>query len=288
MLMMQDNLVKNVLSLASKRLTSISDSARLDAEVLLCHTLNWSRTKIFIAEDQQLSDEELNQFNAAIERRVKGEPIAYITGEQEFWSLPFKVNAATLIPRPETEHLVEQALLKIPANEKQSVLDLGTGSGAVVIAIASERPLCKCVAVDSSDAALQMANVNAQNLGFKNVSFLQSNWFSALTGQKYDVIASNPPYIEEQDPHLQQGDVVFEPRSALISGVDGLDDIRLICSQAKTHLFQQGWLMLEHGWQQAKDVRQIFKDNGFMQVESINDLAGIERLTIGCFEQKSE
>lgn len=283
---MQNKTVRSLISDAISVLNQVSDSSRLDAEVLLCHSLNWSRTKLFLEQDQLLSDNQLERFSQLIARRKHGEPIAYITGEQEFWSLPLAVNSATLIPRPETEHLVEQALLKIPVREKQHLLDLGTGSGAIAIAIASERPLCDCVAVDASEAALIVAKKNAEHLGYINIRFYWSDWFANLAAEKFNVIVSNPPYIEENDPHLLQGDVVFEPRSALTSGTDGLSDIRLICQQANNYLYANGWLMLEHGWNQAEAVRKILIENGFLDVHSVKDLAGIERISLGRFKNR--
>ncbi len=262
------------------RLGGSSDTARLDVEVLMAYSLGWQRTQLLTRNSQTLSPEQVDGIRHLIMRRANGEPVAYIVGEQEFWSLPLSVASSTLIPRPETEHLVEVALSHLPKDEIKSVLDLGTGSGAIALAIASERPANRYTAVDFSEQALKIAAYNAEKLKIPGIRFQQSDWFSALNKQRFDLIVSNPPYIASGDPHLRQGDVAAEPLSALVSGADGLDDIQFICEQAKRHLHTAGWLMLEHGWTQAVRVRAILTANGYQNICSLVDFADIERLTI--------
>jgi len=276
--------VSELLNASIARLASHFDTPRLDAEVLLAFALGWQRTHVITRDTLVLSAEQVNNVGQLIERRFKGEPIAYIIGEQEFWSLPLVVNSSTLIPRPETEHLVEAALLCLSENEKKSVLDLGTGSGAIILALASEKPGNKYTAVDTSTEALKVAQYNAEKLKLMDVRFQLSNWFSALTNEKFDLIVSNPPYIESTDEHLKQGDVAAEPKSALASGVDGLDDIRIISEGAKKHLICSGWLMIEHGWNQAEQVRGLLAAHGYQKIKSLKDYSDIERLTIAQYE----
>ena len=263
------------------RLTPCFDTARLDAEVLMAFALGWQRTHLITRNTQTLSPEKIKLVNNLISRRVRGEPVAYIVGEQEFWSLPFIVNSATLIPRPETEHLVEIALDFLPVNETKSVLDLGTGSGAIVLSLATERPANNYTAVDVSEDALVVAKQNAEKFNAHDVVFKLSHWFSVFKNESFDLIVSNPPYIESEDEHLQQGDVAAEPLSALASGADGLDDIRVICKEAKNYLKASGYLMIEHGWNQAKEVCNIFESNEYKNIISIKDFSNIERITIG-------
>ncbi|MDH3326061.1 MAG: peptide chain release factor N(5)-glutamine methyltransferase [Gammaproteobacteria bacterium] len=275
--------VSELLNESVARLTPRFDSAQLDAEVLLSFGLGWQRTHLITRDSQLLSSDQIEIVNQLISRRANGEPVAYIVGEQEFWSLPLTVNSSTLIPRPETEHLVEAALDYLPKSENKSVLDLGTGSGAIVLALASERPSNEYFAVDFSVEALKVAKHNAEKLNISGVTFSQSSWFSELESQKFDLIISNPPYIELNDEHLKQGDVASEPVSALTSGIDGLDDIRVISEQARNFLNTSGWLMLEHGWNQAAEVRGILAANGYKKIQSIKDFSNIERLTIAQF-----
>ncbi len=269
------------------RLTPRFDTARLDAEVLISFALGWQRTHLITRNTLTLSSAQIDTIKLLIARRENGEPIAYIVGEQEFWSLPLTVNSATLIPRPETEHLVETALSYLPENEVKSVLDLGTGSGAIVLALASEKPLNKYTAIDTSESALNVAKHNAAKLKINAIDFCCGSWFEKTANKKFDLIVSNPPYIEPEDVHLKQGDVVAEPLSALVSGADGLDDIRIISEQAKLHLNVDGWLMMEHGWNQAEQVRDILAKNGYEKIQSIVDFSNIERLTIAQHEGKS-
>lgn len=229
------------------------------------------------------------KFQTWLQRRVNGEPIAYILGYREFYGLQFKVTADTLIPRPDTETLVEAALDKIFSSRylpealggRCRVLDLGTGSGAIALAIAQSRPQAEVVAVEASPAALAVAVDNAQNLKIANVRFVLSDWFSALGGEKFELIVSNPPYIEAQDAHLRQGDLRFEPISALASGSDGLDDIRRIIDSAPQFINAQGWLMLEHGYNQAQQVADLLQQAGFIEISHARDLAGITRVSMG-------
>src|SRR6187431_3266858 len=255
----------------ARELESVSDSARLDIELLLCHILQKNRTYLFTWSDKTLSPEQYEQFIHFFNRRKSGEPIAHILGQREFWSLPLSVNNSTLIPRPDTELLVE-LVLELFANDsvqlKRTCLDLGTGTGAIVLAIASEKPDWQLVGVDKSADAVALAEQNRAQLNFAHVQIKQSDWFTAIVKQQFDVIVSNPPYIDPQDPHLQQGDVRFEPRSALIADNKGLADIELIIQQSWNYLCAQGWLLLEHGYDQGQAVRTLLTARGYKQVET--------------------
>ncbi|ARU87480.1 peptide chain release factor N(5)-glutamine methyltransferase [Pseudomonas sp. M30-35] len=262
-----------------------SPSARLDVELLLAHVLGKSRSYLHTWADKALSDEQLEQFAAAIKRRQAGEPVAYILGQQGFWSLELEVAPHTLIPRPDTELLVETALQLIAATPA-SVLDLGTGTGAIALALASERPAWRVSGVDRVPQAIELAERNRSRLKLGNAQFLLSHWFDAISDQRYQMIVSNPPYIAAGDQHLSQGDVRFEPNSALVAGDDGLDDIRLIIEQAPHHLNAQGWLLLEHGYDQAAAVCALLSERGFNQVESRRDLGGHQRISIGRFDHE--
>lgn len=271
--------VRYILDNAARQLVTSSGSARADAEILLAHCLQKSRTWLFTWPEYEPDTACLITFRQLIEKRRQGMPIAYLTGQREFWTLNLKVTSDTLIPRPETELLVETALEKLDG--KQSLLDLGTGTGAIALAIASERPDLHIAACDISPAALTIAQENARNHHIHNVQFLLSDWFNHLPAQHFDVIAANPPYIETQDPHLQQGDVRFEPISALISGEDGLDDIRHITQIAPQWLKQDGWLILEHGYNQGEAVTQLLQKTNFRNVIRLSDLSGNDRVTCG-------
>lgn len=268
---------------AAGELEAVSPSARLDAEVLLAHCLGQSRTWLYTWSDRALSASQCAAFAALLARRRQGEPVAYITGVREFWSLPLEVGPATLIPRPDTERLVE-LVLELPLPAAARVLDLGTGTGAIALALASERPGWQVLAVDLAPAAVALAERNRARLGCRNVTVQQSDWFDAVTATDVDVIVSNPPYIDATDPHLLQGDVRFEPRSALVAGAAGLADIRLIATQGLRHLRAGGWLLVEHGYQQGEAVRGIFRAAGFGQVCTRRDCGGNERVTMGCRE----
>lgn len=254
---------------------------RIDAEFLLAHYLARPRAWLYAFPDQSLSDRQVEDFMDLANRRAAGEPVAYITGRRGFWSFDLHVSPDTLIPRPETELLVDLALALMPENQGCSVLDLGTGSGAIALALAHERPRSQLTAVDVSVAALAVAERNAAELKLRNLAFIRSHWFAALGARLFDVIVSNPPYIEASDTHLQQGDLRFEPRSALASGDDGLDDIRVIVSEASNHLSRHGWLLIEHGWNQGAAVRQLFSAAGFSDITTECDLENRDRVTVG-------
>jgi release factor glutamine methyltransferase len=256
-------------------------SARIEVQCLLQAVLLVNRAWLLSHPEQSLAAEQYERYLALFERRMSGEPIAYLLGEREFYGLAFKVSPATLIPRPETELLVDLALQRIPQQGTCRVLDLGTGSGAIALSIAHVRPNAEVVAVDASAAALEAAQFNMQRLGLGNVRLSHSDWFSALHGERFDMIVSNPPYIAAGDAHLALGDVRFEPRTALASGTDGLDDIRRITAQAKDHLNNNGWLLFEHGYGQAAQARALLQQAGFTGVFSERDLAGIERVSGG-------
>src|SRR3989338_8998378 len=232
-----------------------SGSARIEVQCLLQAVLQANRAWLLTHPEQILDAEQHARYMAMFERRLSGEPVAYILGEREFYGLNFKVSPATLIQRPDTELLVDLALQHIPQQGRCRVLDLGTGSGAIALSIAHARPDAEVVAVDASAAALEVARENAQRLNIGNVQLLRSDWFSALQGERFDLIVSNPPYVASDDVHLVQGDVRSEPSTALVSGADGLDDIRRIITQAKAHLTPGGWLLMEHSYDQAERVR---------------------------------
>lgn len=261
------------------------DEAKFESQLLMQHVLNVNRAWLIAHALDSVQEDVYKKFDALLKRRLNGEPIAYILGYREFFGLPIKVSTDTLIPRPETEILVEIALDKMSAKLSLHTLDLGTGSGAIALAIAKHRQNAQITAVDASQAALAIAIENARLLNIKNVHFEISNWFSALNNQKFDVIVSNPPYIEATDAHLKQGDLRFEPLSALASGADGLQDIRTIISQAPQHLNPHGWLLLEHGYNQAEQVAALLKQAGFSQISHAQDLAGINRVTMGKFSK---
>lgn len=269
------------LATATQSLAASSPSPRLDAEVLLMHATGLGRTALITHADAPLTTEQEAVLSALLARRVRGEPVAYLTGTREFWSLELHVTPDVLIPRPETELLVEQALTHIPRDAAWTIVDLGTGSGAIALAIASERPHCRILATDASERALAVARANAQRLAIGNVEFLHGEWFAPLAGRVFDLIASNPPYIAEGDPHLDAGDVRFEPRAALASGPDGLDAIRLLAARSPTHLTTGGWLLLEHGYDQQTSVRSLLASHGFQDITGYRDLAGNARVTAG-------
>ena len=256
-------------------------SARIEVQCLLQAVLNVNRAYVIAYPEKQLEFEQQARYVALLERRLNGEPVAYILGEREFYGLKFKVTAATLIPRPETELLVERALSCIPREGGVRVLDLGTGSGAIALSIAHVRPDVKVVAIDASEDTLEVARENMQNLNLRNVQFLRSDWFSGLKNERFDLIVSNPPYIAEGDAHVEQGDLRFEPCSALTSGKDGLVDISRIIAEAPAHLLQGGSLMFEHGYDQAGKVRALLHQAKFEKIFTDRDLSGIERASGG-------
>jgi len=259
---------------------SASESPKRDAEILLEFVTGKARTYLLAFGETQLSAEQEAQLATLLARRKTGEPVAHLVGEREFWSLPLYVSPATLIPRPDTECLVEQALSRLPAQACR-VLDLGTGTGAIALALASERPDCEVTAVDVMPDAVALARRNVARLGFPNVTVLQSSWFSALDNRTFGMIVSNPPYIDEHDPHLTQGDVRFEPLTALVAANEGLADIVHIVTTSRQHLLPGGWLLVEHGWTQGDAVRDVFIAAGYRAVETCRDYGGNDRLTLG-------
>lgn len=273
---MSDN--RRLLVAATSRLGDAD--ARFEAELLLAHVLGKSRAWLFSWPEFEPDAAQCAAFERLVAARGAGEPVAYLTGHREFWSLDLGITPAVLIPRPETELLVELALARIALAGEFRVADLGTGSGAIALALARERPRMRIVATDASAAALAVARANAERLGIANVTFAQGHWCAALGAARFDLIVSNPPYIAASDPHLQQGDLRHEPLSALASGVDGLDAIRCICAEAGNHLFAQGGLLLEHGWDQAPRVRDLLIISGFINVHSVRDRNGHERVTL--------
>ena len=254
---------------------------RVDAEALLLHVLGQPRGWLFTHGGDALTPEQSSRFDELTARRQAGEPVAYLTGRRGFWTLDLEVTPDTLIPRSETELLVELALARIPHGAASRIADLGTGSGAIALAIASERPTARVVATDASEAALAVARRNAQGNDIANIEFRHGSWLAPLADERFDLIASNPPYIENGDPHLVEGDLRFEPMSALASGDDGLDDLRTLVSAAPSRLVVGGWLLVEHGWEQGDAVRALFANAGFSDVETIRDLEGRDRVTLG-------
>lgn len=271
--------IKQALRMASHAIAG-SDTVQLDAELLLAAALGKSRTYLYTWPEQVLSPSERSYFESVLERRVMGEPVAYILGTRDFWTLTLRVNRHVLIPRPETELLVETALALVTTQEA-CIADLGTGSGAIALAVASERPVWKVVATDMSGDALTVASDNASQLNIVNVEFRQGSWCDALPPQLFDLIVSNPPYIDAADAHLTQGDLRFEPHSALVAADDGLADIRTLCSQAPQCLKPGGWLLLEHGWTQGPTVAAILQSSGLETVRTLKDLNGNDRVSLG-------
>lgn len=266
---------------ATQQLEGHSPSPRLDAEVLLSHMLQQTRTWLYTWADRALTQGQVATFDTLIERRRQGEPVAYLTGEREFWGMVFSTHHDTLIPRPDTELLVEAALASAAADQGR-LLDMGTGTGAVALAFASERPRWAVTGIDIMPNAVQLARQNAARLALDHVHFVESNWFSGLDPQHaFDIIVSNPPYLADDDVHLDEGDVRFEPRSALVSGAEGLDDLRYLVTHAGFYLSSSGWLMLEHGYLQGEPVRQVMESAGYHHVKTLRDLAGHERVTLG-------
>ena len=256
------------------------DEPRRDREILLGHCLDRSRTWLYAWPDAEVTEEQAARFRQLLALRRSGTPVAYLTGRREFWSLDLEVNPQTLIPRPETETLVEWAL-SLPLPAVAEVLDLGTGSGAIALALASERPRWRVSAVDASAGALQVARANAGRLGLQRVTFLASDWYAALAGRRFDLLVSNPPYIDPDDPHLARGDLRFEPRAALVAPGSGMADLARLAAGAPAHLRPGGWLLLEHGYGQGAPVRALLAEAGFLAVQTRRDLAGRERVSGG-------
>ncbi|WP_394127677.1 peptide chain release factor N(5)-glutamine methyltransferase [Vibrio hepatarius] len=282
--MSAENSVEYTLKQAVQQLQeSGSDSPSLDAAVLLCHALDKPRSFLLTWPDKILDAQQLAAFDDLLQRRLTGEPVAYIVGEREFWSLPLKVSPTTLIPRPDTERLVEIALDKAMQMEGD-ILDLGTGTGAIALALASELPKRQVTGIDLKEDAQQLAQSNASALNLTNTQFLAGSWFEPLAaGTEFALIVSNPPYIEKEDPHLTQGDVRFEPLSALVADEKGLADIRHIATQARDYLMDNGWLMFEHGFEQGEPVRELLRSLGYDQVATYKDYGDKDRVTIGQF-----
>lgn len=271
--------IKKYLEDGSAILRGVSDSPRLDAELLMGMVLRKPRSYLHTWPEAQLEELQAAQYERLLRRRFSGEPIAYMTGVREFWSMPLKTTPAALIPRPETELLVEKALLRLPADEELRVLDLGAGSGAVTLAIARERPRASVVGVDISQAALELARLNARLQKIDNVEFHESDWFDAVRGEKFHVVVGNPPYVAEDDPHLQRGDVRFEPRLALDAGDGGMACFRAILERAHNYIVRQGWLLLEHGADQHLPLRRLLEAQHYHDITIHKDAAGHDRVT---------
>ena len=273
--------IQQALQQASQALSETSPSAKLDAQVLLTHVLQCNTAHLAAWPEKNLSEEQAAQYLQLTQQRKDGQPVAHLTGTREFWSLAFTVNDSTLIPRPETETLIEFILENFSNKKNLKLLDMGTGTGAIAISIASEKPGWKIFASEVSEQALVLARQNSEQHQTSNITFIHSNWFDNITDHDFDIIVSNPPYIAGDDPHLLQGDVRFEPRSALSSGKSGMDDIEHLCLHAKKHLAKNGWLIVEHGYDQAQMVAECFAKQGYTQVEQKKDLAGHTRMTAG-------
>lgn len=273
--------IRQALQQASKQLADSSPSAMLDSQVLLTHVLQCNTAHLAAWPEKTLSDTQLADFLQLLKQRQQGVPVAHLTGSREFWSLDFSVDDSTLIPRPETETLVEFILEKFADIDRLKLLDMGTGTGAIAISVAKQKPDWKIIASDVSEQALALAAKNSSDNLTANVTLVHSNWFDAIAQDDFNIIVSNPPYIASDDPHLSQGDVRFEPQSALSSGETGMDDIEHICSQAKDHLLKNGWLIVEHGYNQKQLVSDCFTRNGFKEIEQRQDLSGHTRMTAG-------
>lgn len=276
--------IKQALSQARTKLQA-SDSARLDAELLLAHALKQAREYLFTWPEREVPAATLTRFDDYCDRRAGGEPVAYITGRQAFWSFELAVSPAVLIPRPETEILVEAALELLDGADSASILDLGTGSGAIALALATQNSAWRLTAVDSSAAALAVAEENAAELGISNIEFREASWCDGLQPNHYDLIAANPPYVQAGDPHLSQSSLPFEPIAALVAEQDGLADIASIAAQARHCLRSGGWLLLEHGFQQREAVRSLLIDAGYENIECRQDLAGLDRMSRAQFNK---
>jgi len=273
--------IKHVLIKAKSMLSPMSETAALDAELLLCFVLNKPRTHLIAWSEAALSHDQFTQFLSFVEQRASGLPLAYLVGEKEFWGERLWVTADTLIPRPETELLVAASLEVLPSQAVFNVLDLGTGSGAIAVSIAKQRPHCHVVATDFSDKALRIAKKNAQRHNLTNIEFAHSDWFLGLTETHYQVIVANPPYVSADDPHLVNGDIRFEPQTALVAEDQGLAALAHIIKQAGQYLDSGGWLMLEHGWDQGQNVQAMLTTNDYQSVTLSQDLAGLDRMSMG-------
>ena len=257
--------------------------ARIEARALASHAWQVDTAWLIAHDTDPLTDAQIAAFQSPLSRRLKGEPVAYILGQREFFGLNFAVTPAVLIPRPDTELLIEAALQRLPEHTPCRILDLGTGSGAIAITLARQRPMAEVVAVEASVEALVVAQTNARRLGTDNVSFASGSWYSSLGVKEFDMIVANPPYIAETDPHLDAGDLRFEPRQSLASGSEGLSDLRVIVAGAPAHLVRGGWLLLEHGYDQATEIIELLQQHGFKQTCTLRDLAGLNRVSGGCW-----
>jgi len=274
--------ISEMLRTATRELQATSSTPRLDAEVLIMHACGFDRSGLFTRDHIALTGEQQQRLEALLARRKQGEPIAYLTGMREFWSLEFNVSPATLIPRPETELLVEKALAFIPRDAKWTIADLGTGCGAIALALAKERPRCHIIATDISPATLEVARANAAKFGLTNIEYREGSWLEPLNDMQLDMIVSNPPYVRANDPHLEQGDVRFEPEQALAAGSEGLDAIRRIALSAREHLKPAAVLIFEHGGDQAAAIGQLLHQLGYRNIVCYPDLGGCDRITACC------
>lgn len=280
---MKNSTLANLITHGQELLATCSDSAKLDSKILLAFVLNKELSYLLTWPERLVDKADEQQYLALLQRRLLGEPIAYIIGVKEFWSLPLKVSPATLIPRPDTEVLVELVLEQFDGQEALHCLDLGTGTGAIALALASEKPSWQIDAIDFNHDAVKLAQENAQNLALTQVNIFQSNWFSAVNELKFNLIVSNPPYIDVLDEHLSQGDVRFEPKSALVADEEGLADIKHIADVARNYLLEQGNIFFEHGFDQGLAVRTILLNLGYQQAKTVKDFNGHDRITWATF-----
>ena len=271
--------INDAIKYATRRLIS-SDSKRMDSEILLCSILKYNRVTLYTHAEKKLSELNKKKFEGLVNKRLKGYPIAYLTKQKEFWSHKLYIDETILIPRPETELLVEKTLELISIHSLNDILELGTGSGAIAIAIASEKPMLNIKATDIKTAALKIARHNTDSYKIKNIEFIKSDWFCNIKKYDYDLIVSNPPYISNNDPCLKNSGIKFEPTSALISGQDGLDDLKKIIQKSSYYLKNNGWLIVEHAYNQGVQVRKTFLENNFTAT-TIRDYCELERITFG-------
>lgn len=279
--------VADLLNQATAQLAAVAENPRLDAELLLLYVLDWPRTALYTRQNQSVSTSQDKQYLSLIEQRARGYPVAYMLGQKEFWSLQLQVNNNVLIPRADTELLVETALAISPEHTLD-VLELGTGSGAIALALATERPAWNITALDISDTALAVAQENARRLKKNQITFLQSNWFTQVRDQRFNLIVSNPPYICANDSHLQRDGIRFEPRIALLAGADGLNAIREIVAEATHYLATGGMLLLEHGYDQRSSVCKMMQEQGYTRTTCLRDSAGNDRVTYGTWERHEQ
>ena len=271
--------IRGILEQGVRDLAACSETPRLDAEILLSLALGKPRSHLHAWPREKVERQRRDTFRKLIQRRQQGEPIAYLTGQQEFWSLKLRVTPDTLVPRPETEHLVELALDLVPRDAAWLIADLGTGPGTIALALARERPRCKFIAVDICEAALAVAMENARRLGISNVSFRQSDWFSQIRGLRFDAITANPPYVRSNDPCLAR--LTHEPGIALVSGPGGMEALETIIREARSHLKDAGWLLLEHGHDQGDATLELLRRHGYHKVAGHRDYAGHARNAAG-------